>query len=117
MPPAAPKPNAGASSGAEDATAPDAALNAEFAGEDEDVHLWLSHGLVQQRVGASRAWEQFLREKLDPVAPPEQGVKDPAPAAQVHMDSVRRKRRKKMNKHKHKKLRKAQRAERQRLKK
>ena len=117
VPPAAPKPNAGASSGAEDATAPDAALNAEFAGEDEDVHLWLSHGLVQQRVGASRAWEQFLREKLDPVAPPEQGVKDPAPAAQVHMDSVRRKRRKKMNKHKHKKLRKAQRAERQRLKK
>jgi len=117
VPPAAPKPNAGASSSAEDATAPDAALNAEFAGEDEDVHLWLSHGLVQQRVGASRAWEQFVREKLDPVAPPEQGVKDPAPATQVHMDSVRRKRRKKMNKHKHKKLRKAQRAERQRLKK
>ena len=66
---------------------------------------------------ARRASATLLSLLLGPVAPPEQGVKDPAPAAQVHMDSVRRKRRKKMNKHKHKKLRKAQRAERQRLKK
>ena len=67
---------------------------------DEDTHLWLSHALVQNRVGAARAWSA-----IEPSVAP------------VMLDSVRRKRRKKMNKHKYKKLRKRQRAERQRLKK